>query len=85
MRGGGRPPSAAADPVDVWLRCPPRLDSIAPEVRRLYEEEGLGFRVIAKRLGVGCGNVYASYLRYFEMNGLPVPPRRPRGRQRRKD
>lgn len=66
--------------VEVWLRQPPRLDAMAAEVRRLYEDEGLGFRAIAKKLGIGCGNIYQAYLRYYEMQGLPVPPRRPRGR-----
>ena len=69
--------------VEGTLRREPRLDAIAPEVRRLYEEEQLGFRAIAKKLGIGCGNAYASYLRYFEMRGLPAPPRHPRGRWKR--
>jgi hypothetical protein len=73
---------AAETQIEVWLRQPPRLEEMAAEVRRLYEEEGLGFRAIAKRLGIGCGNVYSSYRRYYEMRGLPVPPRRPRGRRR---
>jgi hypothetical protein len=77
---GPLPTEGAAAEVTVWLREPPRLDSIADEVRRLYEDEGLGFRTIAKRLNIGCGNVYQAYLRYYEMRGLPVPPRRPRGR-----
>jgi hypothetical protein len=50
-------PSASAA-IEVWLRRAPRLDAIAGEVRRLYEEEGLGFRTIAKRLSIGCGNIY---------------------------
>jgi hypothetical protein len=66
--------------VEVWLRPPPRLDALADEIRRLYEEEGFGFRRIAQTLGIGCGNVYQSYMRYYEMRNLPVPPRRPRGR-----
>jgi DNA invertase Pin-like site-specific DNA recombinase len=77
--GDGLAPAEA----EVWLRRPPRLDAVAPEVRRLYEDEGLGFRAIAERLGIGCGNVYASYCRYYEMRSLPVPPRRPRGRRPR--
>jgi DNA invertase Pin-like site-specific DNA recombinase len=81
-RGGAAAPPAAPPPdvVEVWLREPPRLEATAAEVRRLYEDEGLGFRAIAARLGIGCGNVYQSYLRYYEMKGMPVPPRRPRGR-----
>jgi hypothetical protein len=66
--------------VEVWLRVPPRLEAIAEEVRRLYEQEGLGFRLIGKKLGLGCGYIYQAYLRYYGMRGLPVPPRRPRGR-----
>ena len=83
--GFALPPAADTKEVVVWLREPPRLDAVAPEVRRLYEDEGLGFRAIAKRLGIGCGNVYASYLRYYELQGLPVPDRRPRGRHKRSD
>jgi DNA invertase Pin-like site-specific DNA recombinase len=75
-------PDVAGPEIDVWLRGEPRLDAIAAEVRRLYEDDDLGFRAIAKVLGIGCGNVYQSYIRYYEMRGLPVPPRRPRGRRR---
>jgi hypothetical protein len=82
----GAPPGAAEDAVvaeaEVWLRRPPRLDAVAAEVRRLYEDEGLGFRAIAKQLNIGCGNVHQSYLRYYELRGQPAPPRRPRGRRR---
>jgi hypothetical protein len=83
--GGLGPVPAAAPPapVEVWLRRPPRLDALAAEVRRLYEDNGLGFRAIAKKLGVGCGNVYQCYLRYYQMQGLPAPSRRPRGRRPR--
>jgi site-specific DNA recombinase len=80
---GPAPETAPPAPVEVWLRRPPRLDAIAAEVRRLYEDEDLGFRVIARKLGIGCGNIYQSYLRYYEMRGLPTPPRRPRGRRPR--
>jgi DNA invertase Pin-like site-specific DNA recombinase len=73
-------PTTPPTEVVVWLRSPPRLDAIADEVRRLYEEEGLGFRAIAKRLDIGCGYIYTSYLRSYQKRGLPVPPRRPRGR-----
>jgi hypothetical protein len=74
------PAEIGSGEVEVWLRPPPRLDAIAPEVRRLYEEERLGFRAIARRLGIGCGNIYQSYHRYYAMQGLPVPACRPRGR-----
>jgi DNA invertase Pin-like site-specific DNA recombinase len=86
VEAGSMPSVPAASPpaaVEVWLRQPPRLEAVAAEVRRLYEDERLGFRTIAKQLGIGCGNVYQSYRRHYEMQGLPVPPRRPRGRSPR--
>lgn len=82
--GTGDPAKEDVSPqrAEVWLRELPRMDRIASEVRRLYEEEGLGFRTISKLLGIGCGNIYQSYLRYYQMQGLSAPPRRPRGRSR---
>lgn len=85
-----RPEGAAAgdaEKVSVWLRPPPRLDALAGLVAWLYERHGLGFRRITTVLTqagvkVGCGNVYACHLRHYELLGLPVPPRRPRGRQK---
>jgi DNA invertase Pin-like site-specific DNA recombinase len=74
-------PSAASTStpatVEVWLRRPPKLDALAPEVRRLYEDEVLGFQEIGARLGISSGNAWLSYKRYYEMAGLPMPPRRP--------
>lgn len=61
--------------VDVWLRSPPRLDLQADEVKRLYEEEGRGFREIGEILKCGSGNASLSYRRWFEMRGLPIPPK----------
>jgi DNA invertase Pin-like site-specific DNA recombinase len=76
-----RSETSPSAPVDVWLRRPPRLDAIADQVRQMYEEEKLGFRAISERLDIGCGYVYQTYKRYYEMRGLPLPPRRPRGRR----
>ena len=82
---GLAPETAPPAPTEVWLRRPPRLDAVAAEVRRLYEDEDLGFRAIARKLGIGCGNIYQSYHRYYEMRGLATPPRRPRGRRPRSE
>jgi len=72
--------------VLVWLRKPPRIDLIADEVKRLYDDEGVGFREIGDRLGCGSGNACLSYKRWHEMNGLPLPPRRTNtGRPRKMD
>ena len=79
--GSQIPDDSPTGEVTVWLREPPRLDASGAEVRRLYEDEQLGFRAIAKRMGIGCGNVYQAYLRYYEQRGEPSPPRRPRGRR----
>jgi DNA invertase Pin-like site-specific DNA recombinase len=77
----GIPTPVATSPVpaavEVWLRKPPRLDLLGPEVVRLYEMEGLGFREIGLRLGINSGNAWLSYQRYYEIRGLPMPPRRP--------
>jgi DNA invertase Pin-like site-specific DNA recombinase len=78
----GLPPTAATSTsttptVEVWLRKPPRLDGLGPEVRRLYEDERLGFREIGLRFGIGSGNALLSYRRYYEMRGIPVPASRP--------
>ncbi len=70
--------------VTMWLREPPRVDRIAAEVRRLYEDEGVGFREIGDRLGCGSGNACLAYQRWYEIRDLPVPPaRRPGGRPRK--
>lgn len=73
-----------ATQVSLWLRGPPRIDRTAGEVRRLYEDEGLGFREIGDRLECGSGNACHAYRRWYESRGLPVPPaRRPGGRPRK--
>ena len=63
---------------EVWLREPPRLDLIADRVRHLIDIEGCSHRETAKRLrteghNVNPGNVWYSYRRWFEMQGLPLP------------
>jgi hypothetical protein len=68
--------------VEVQLKGPPRLDLIADEVRGMYDLEMVGFCIINKRLEakykqkIGTGNCSLAYHRYFEVRGLPVPPRR---------
>lgn len=64
--------------VSVWLRQPPRLDAIAERVHELIDIEKLSHRATAKQLQkeghrVNSGNVWYSYRRWYEMQGLPVP------------
>jgi hypothetical protein len=83
---GASGPGDEQDPpeVEVWLRRPPRMDRFAAGVRRLYEEDGLAFRVIGERLGIGCAGAWQAYRRYYDMLGEPMPPRRPNtGRPRK--
>ena len=70
----------AGEEVSVWLRKPPRMDAIAERVHQLLDNEGLSYRDAAKRLqadghDVNSGNVWYSYRRWCEMQGLPVPER----------
>jgi hypothetical protein len=67
-----------SEEVSVWLRKPPRLDAIAERVHELIDIEGLSYRDAAKQLrtvghNVNSGNVWYSYRRWYEMQGLPVP------------
>ncbi|MEQ8786072.1 MAG: recombinase family protein [Pirellulaceae bacterium] len=78
------------DEITVWLRKPPRLDAIAERVHLLIDIEGQSYREAAKVLqsegyGVNSGNVWYSYRRWYEMQGLPAP-KRPynNGNERRK-
>ncbi|NQT40157.1 MAG: recombinase family protein [Planctomycetes bacterium] len=75
--------------VSVWLRKPPRLDAIAERVHLLTDVDGLSYRDVAKRLrqeghNVNSGNVWYSYRRWYEMQGIPVPERRYNNGHRRK-
>jgi DNA invertase Pin-like site-specific DNA recombinase len=68
----------SAPQVTVWLREPPRLDAIAERVHELIDIEHLSHRAAAKQLqieghNVNSGNVWYSYRRWYEMEGLPVP------------
>lgn len=68
------------DAVSVWLRKPPRLDAIAERAHELIDIDGLSYRDAAERLraeghNVNSGNVWYSYRRWYEMQGLPVPKR----------
>lgn len=67
-----------APQVSVWLRQPPRLDLIAERVHQLIDIEHFSHRATAKQLqtegyNVKSGNVWYSYRRWYEMQGLPVP------------
>jgi DNA invertase Pin-like site-specific DNA recombinase len=66
--------------VEVWLRKPPRLDLLAERVHQLVDLDGLSYRETAKKLReeghkVNSGNVWYSYRRHYEIQGLPVPER----------
>ena len=68
------------EPVEVWLREPPRLDLMAEPVHRLVDIDGLSLRGAAAKLceqgwKVNSGNVWYSYRRWYDMQGLPVPKR----------
>jgi site-specific DNA recombinase len=72
-------PAEPSAEVVIWLRTPPRLDAKAADARRLYEDERLPFTEVGRRLGMAHADAYRAYLRYYEMQGRPAPPRRPRG------
>ncbi|MCA9124982.1 MAG: recombinase family protein [Planctomycetaceae bacterium] len=64
--------------VELWLREPPLLDLIAPRVHELIDHQGLSHRETAKQLrreghAVNSGNVWYSYRRWYEMQGIPCP------------
>jgi site-specific DNA recombinase len=68
------------EPVEVWLREPPRLDLLAEPVHRLVDIDRLSLRGAAAKLceegwNVNSGNVWYSHRRWYEMRGLPVPKR----------
>lgn len=70
-----------AEEVTLWLRKPPRVDALAERVHQLIDVEGLSHRDAAKQLqkeghNVNSGNVWYSYRRYYEMQGL-TPPKLP--------
>jgi hypothetical protein len=79
---GGDGDDSAGGGIEVMIKGPPRLDLIADEVRGMYDLEMVGFRIINKRLEakykqkIGTGNCCLAYHRYFEVRGMPVPPRR---------
>jgi hypothetical protein len=75
-------------PVEVRIRKIAKIDRFADEVQHMYDIQKLGFRVIGNMLEakygqkVGSGACCIAYRRYFEIRGLPVPPRRPSSRPR---
>ena len=71
-------PNSENPSMTVWLRKPPRLDLIAERVHVLIDIEGMSFREAAKQLraeghNVNSGNVWYSYRRWYEMQGLELP------------
>ena len=85
----GQDTSPPLSEVSIWLRKPPRLDAIAERVHQLMDGEGLSYRDAAKKLrdeghNVNSGNVWYSYRRWYEMEGLPVPKRPYNNGHRRK-
>jgi len=88
--GGVSKESKTETTKEVFLVPPPFVDHIADEVRRLYDVEKKGFRVIAQILknkynrSIGSGNSCAAYRRWYEIRGLPLPePRTNTGRPRK--
>lgn len=80
---------ASGKDVSVWLRRPPRLDVIAERVHQLIDIDGLSYRDVAKKLqqeghNVNSGNVWYSYHRWYEMQGISVPKRPYNNGHRRK-
>ena len=64
--------------LNVWLRRPPRLDLIARRVHELIDQQGLSHRETARQLcreghRVNAGNVWYSYRRWYEIQGLLAP------------
>ena len=85
-------PPSPSEPVQVFLVPPPFVDTIAEEVHTLYDIDNIGFRIINRTLEnkyghkIGTGNICAARRRYYEMQGLPVPPaRKGRGGRPRKN
>lgn len=77
------------DPVEVWLRKPPRNEMLAEAVHQLIDIEGHSFRSAADVLQaqghrLNSGVVWQIYQRYWQMIGQP-PPQRPynNGHQRK--
>ncbi|HCS49996.1 recombinase family protein [Rubinisphaera sp.] len=70
--------SLNSNSITVWLRKPPRLDAIAERVHELIDIEKMSHREAAKQLQredhkVNSGNVWYSYHRWYEIQGLKVP------------
>lgn len=66
------------DSVEVWLRVPPRLDAIAERVHELIDIDRKSHRETASLLrleghNVNAGNVWYSYVRWYEMQGIQPP------------
>jgi DNA invertase Pin-like site-specific DNA recombinase len=64
--------------ITVWLREPPRLDAIAQRVHELIDIERKSHRETAIQLrleghNVNSGNVWYSYRRWYEMQGIGPP------------
>lgn len=75
--------------VSVWLRKPPRVDLLAERVHELIDIQQLSHRDTAKQLQreghkVNSGNVWYSYRRWYEMQGLE-PPKLPYNNGHKRD
>jgi DNA invertase Pin-like site-specific DNA recombinase len=76
------PPPCTAPPFETWLRKLPRVDRLADEVQVLYDVEKMSFPEINDLMEakyqekIGSGNCCASYRRWYNARGLPLPPRR---------
>lgn len=73
----------------VWLRKPPRMDAIAERVHELIDVERLSHRQTAEQLkseghDVNSGNVWYSYRRWYEMQGID-PPQVPYNNGKKRD
>jgi site-specific DNA recombinase len=66
--------------IVVWLREPPLLDKLAERVHLLIDVDGLSYGDVvallrAEGIPINFANVWYSYRRWYEMQGLPVPKR----------
>ncbi|EAQ80665.1 recombinase family protein [Blastopirellula marina] len=93
LRGFGEPILRTDMPdtnlATVWLRSPPRVDAIAERAHELIDIQSMSHRETAKQLqreghNVNSGNVWYSYRRWYEMQGME-PPKVPynNGKKRR--
>lgn len=79
-RGASHRPESNAI-AEVWLREPPFVDRWASRAYELCDVQGQSYRMAAKTmnredgLDINSGKVWQLRARYYEMKGLPSPPR----------